>query len=75
MVGGCVRLIKLWFFATLLVGLSIQVNAQSAKSSEFKCPDWLLKGSANLPLCPEGKGQILLPETYPIAALVVSDSG
>lgn len=55
--------------------MQIHANAQSAKSSKFKCPEWLLKGSADMPLCPEGNGQMLLPETYPVAAIVVSDVG
>lgn len=39
-----------------------------------ECPEWI-KSKRSLPLCPEGKEVALLPETYPIGAVVVSDFG
>src|SRR5687768_2753248 len=39
------------------------------------CPEWLQKNKSKLPLCPEGQGVALLPETYPVGAIVVSDGG
>ncbi|MES2769576.1 MAG: protein-arginine deiminase family protein [Bdellovibrionota bacterium] len=44
----------------------------SSLKSYAACPEWI-SNKSNLPLCPE-KGQ-LVPETYPVAAVVVSDSG
>lgn len=39
---------------------------------ENACPDWLMNRANNIPTCPEGG---LVPETFPVGAVVVSDSG
>lgn len=36
------------------------------------CPDWLMDRANDIPTCPEGG---LVPETYPVGAVVVSDHG
>ena len=50
--------------AFLLVG-----NTSLGKSA---CPDWLMNRANNIPTCPEGG---LVPETFPVGAVVVSDRG
>lgn len=42
-------------------------------SAWAQCPNWIQASSNNLPLCPEGSGPTLVPETFPVAAVVVSD--
>ena len=39
---------------------------------ENACPDWLMNRANNIPTCPEGG---LVPETFPVGAVVVSDNG
>lgn len=41
-----------------------------ADSQKFKCPDWIRSDQKNLPVCSPGK---LIPETFPAAAIVISD--
>lgn len=44
-------------------------------SSYAQCPSWLATRSLDLPLCPEKSGSSLVPETFPVGAVVVSDRG
>ena len=53
----------------MLCGILISA-AQAADESE--CPASIFNQTANLPTCPEGA---LVPETYPVGAIVVSDIG
>lgn len=51
--------------------LVLLLPAATAASSADVCPPWLKNERAQLPPCPEGG---LIPETYPVGAVVVSDN-
>lgn len=59
---------NMWFRSLLALLFATPLLATA------QCPEWIKTQEALLPECPEGNGPKMVPETYPLAAVVVSDS-
>ncbi len=57
---------KLSFFMSLILGFLLT----PAIGYSFTCPEWISERQSQLPECPEGG---LVPESFPLGAIVVSD--